>query len=164
VAEIVPIAPPAGGTFLAASHIVAIMMKRGDPARTDAASIIIVDAYGHSREGLGTSLRGAGFGVETADSAWQAIAKMKDGRFALAIIDADLPAAAQGGVGAWDLVRVFRAFHAAAPVILIGTEWWRLPAGEPAPEVTYLEKPIDPRAVRALVTSLCGEPRAGADA
>jgi DNA-binding response OmpR family regulator len=119
--------------------------------------IIIVDAYSHSREGLGASLRGAGFKVETAGSAWQAITKMKDARFTLAIIDTDLPATDGGTVGGWDLVRIFRAFHAASPVILIGTERWRPPAGEPVAGVEFLEKPIDPRAVRALVNALCAE-------
>jgi DNA-binding response OmpR family regulator len=112
-----------------------------------------VDAYGHSREGLGASLRGAGFTVETAGTAWQAITKMKDERVGLAIIDADLPAADGGAVGAWDLVRIFRAFHPASPVILIATERWR-PPGD-ATVVEFLEKPVDPRAVRALVSALC---------
>jgi DNA-binding response OmpR family regulator len=132
------------------------MLGGREPAQMQAARIIIVDAYSHSREGLGASLRGAGFRVETAGDAWQAITKMKGGGFALAIIDTDLPAA-DGSVGGWDLVRIFRAFHATSPVILVGTERSRPPAGEPAAGVESLEKPIDPRAVRALVSALCRE-------
>jgi DNA-binding response OmpR family regulator len=135
---------------------VAVMIEERGAAQMDAGTIIIiVDAYVHSREGLGASLRGAGFTVETAASAWQAITKMKERRLALAIIDLDLPSTDGGAVGGWDLVRIFRAFHAAAPVILIGTDRWRPPAEESAAGVEFLEKPIDPRAVRTMVAALC---------
>lgn len=127
----------------------------------DAGTIIIVDAYSHSREGLGASLRGAGFAVETAASAWQAITKMKDRRLALAIIDLDLPSSDGGAVGGWDLVRIFRAFHAGAPVIVVGTDRWRPPGEDATPGVEFLEKPIDPRVVRALVTALCRDAAGG---
>ncbi len=130
------------------------MLEERGAARMGAGTIIIVDAYVHSREGLGASLRGAGFVVETAASPWEAITKMKDRRLALAIIDLDLSSSEGGAVGGWDLVRIFRAFHAAAPVILVGTDRWGPPAEEAAAGFEFLEKPIDPRAVRALVTSL----------
>ena len=122
-------------------------------ARTGRPTIVIVDAYSHSREGLGASLRGAGFAVETAGTAWQAITTMRGDRVGLAIIDLDLPPTEGGAIGGWDLVRIFRAFHPEAPVIAITTERG-CPVGE-APAVEFLEKPVDPRAVRALVTALC---------
>jgi DNA-binding NtrC family response regulator len=133
------------------------------PAGSSAAAIIIADPYGHSREGLGASLRRAGFQVETASSAAQAAARMRDGHFALAIIDMDLPSADGRAVGGWDLLRTFRALHVTSPVILIGTERWRQPAGEPVGRVEFVEKPIDPRAVRALVRSLCAGRRGPED-
>ena len=130
-----------------------VTMSQPSSTRTGSSSaILIVDGYGHSREGLGASLRAAGFEVETAGSAWHAITRMKDERIGIAIIDIDFPSSEGGPVGGWDLVRIFRAFHPGAPVILITTERWR-PPGESA-TVEFLEKPIDPRAVRALVRAL----------
>ncbi len=41
--------------------------------------ILIVDAYGHSREGLRVSLLGGGCQVETASGCWEAIKKVKEG-------------------------------------------------------------------------------------
>ena len=130
------------------------MVGERETTRAEATTIMIVDAYSHSREGLGASLRAAGFRVETAGSAWQAITKMKDQQIALATIDMDFPPGAAEAVWGWDLVRIFRAFHPAAPVILVATERWR-PAGETVVGVEFIEKPIDPRAVRALVSMLC---------
>src|SRR5437867_12708524 len=89
-----------------------------EPAR-----ILVVDAYGHSREGLSASLRLGGYRVETAVGSWEAIQKAKDGHFGLAIIDVDLPPAHGVVMSGWDLARVFRACHPGAALILVMAEW-----------------------------------------
>ncbi len=89
-----------------------------EPAR-----ILVVDAYGHSREGLSASLRVGGYSVETAAGSWEAIQKAKDGQFGLAIIDVDLPPAHGVVMSGWDLARIFRAFHPGAAIILVTAEW-----------------------------------------
>src|SRR5436309_2288544 len=130
-----------------------------EPAR-----ILVVDAYGHSREGLSASLRVGGYRVETAAGSWEAIQKAKDGYFGLAIIDADLPPAHGIVMSGWDLARIFRAFHPGAAIILVTAEWrpeLRAQA-EGLHRARPLEKPIHPGALRALVKALrlpCAPPR-----
>ncbi len=121
--------------------------------------ILIVDAYGHSREGLGASLRGGGWSVETAAGSWEAIQKAKAGRFGLAIIDLDLPPAHGVGVTGWDLARIFRAFQPGAAIILVTAEWWpELRAeAERLLRSRLVEKPVSPAELRALVQALLSE-------
>jgi len=126
----------------------------GAPAR-----ILVVDAYGHSREGLSASLRVVGYSVEQAAGSWEAIHKAKDGRFELAIIDVDLPPAHGLAMSGWDLARIFRAFHPCAAIILITAEWrpdLRAKAEELG-RVRVVEKPIHPGELRMLVKTLSSE-------
>src|SRR5262245_21144558 len=131
----------------------------GAQAMPEPMKILIVDAYGHSREGLSASLRGGGWAVETASGSWEAIKKAKDGRFGLAIIDLDLPPAHGVAVSGWDLARIVRAFHPDAAVILVTVEW--RPAlnaeVERLPGFCLVEKPISPAELRKLVRTLEAE-------
>ena len=122
--------------------------------------VLIVDAYGHSREGLSASLRAAGYHVEAAAGSWEAIQKAKDGRFDTAIMDVDLPPAYGVVMNGWDLARIFRAFHPGAAIILITTEWrGELTAQtEELGRARLVEKPIHPGRMRALVQALRSEP------
>ncbi len=128
-------------------------------APAESTRILIVDAYGHSREGLSASLRRGGWKVESAAGSWEAIEKAKDSSFGLAIIDLDLPPAHGVAVSGWDLARIFRALQPEAAIILVTAEWrpelkseverdhrWRL-----------VEKPINPAELRALVRALESE-------
>ncbi len=121
--------------------------------------ILVVDAYGHSREGLSASLRVGGYGVETAAGSWEAIQKAKDGYFGLAIIDVDLPPAHGVVMSGWDLARIFRAFHPGAAIILVTADWH--PAltaqAEGLHRARLVEKPIHPGELRALVKALQSE-------
>lgn len=124
--------------------------------------ILIVDAYGHSREGLSASLRAGGWIVETAAGSWEAIQKVKEGRFGLAIIDVDLPPA-QGGVtvSGWDVARIFRAFHPDAAVIFVSAESRpevTTTVAPPLDRIRVLEKPVSPAALRVLLRALESEP------
>jgi DNA-binding response OmpR family regulator len=125
----------------------------GHPTR-----ILIVDAYGHSREGLSASLRGAGWSVETAAGSGEAIQKAKGDRFGLAIIDLDLPPAHGVAASGWDLARIFRALHPVAAVILVTDEWRADLEGEVERQgLRLVEKPINPTALRVLVRALESE-------
>lgn len=124
-----------------------------EPAR-----ILVVDAYGHSREGLSASLRLGGYRVETAVGSWEAIQKAKDGHFGLAIIDVDLPPAHGVVMSGWDLARIFRAFHPGAAVILVTAEWRReLEVEAECHRARLVEKPINPGELRVLVRALESE-------
>ncbi len=124
-----------------------------------------MDAYGHSREGLRVSLVGGGYHVETAAGCWEAIKKIKDGGFRLAIVDANLPSAQGVAVTGWDLARILRAFNPLLAVVVV--------TAESSPEVKaqaerlgvsrLIEKPFNPRELRTLVQALCAEATALAE-
>ena len=123
------------------------------------ARVLIVEGYGQSREGLTASLRGQGLSVETAAEYTEAMRKMRDGRFAVAIIDVDLSAGRDSGLDGWDLARIFRALHRGAAVILVTAEW-RPELGVEAERLRdccLLEKPINPAELRAMVRALQSE-------
>jgi CheY-like chemotaxis protein len=120
------------------------------------ARLLLVDPYGHSREGLGAALRGGGLTVETADGIAEAVRKMDDGEFDLAIIDLDLPPAHGVAENGWDLVRIVRAASPALPMILIAAECRPDTQAEAERHgaARLLEKPINPRELRTIVNGL----------
>jgi CheY-like chemotaxis protein len=129
-----------------------------EPPGAHPTRILIVDAYGHSREGLSASLRGAGWSVETAAGSGEAVQKAKGERFGLALIDLDLPPAHGVAVSGWDLARIFRALHPVAAVILVTVEWRADLAAEVERHgLRLVEKPINPAALRELVRALESE-------
>ncbi len=118
--------------------------------------VLIVEGYGQSREGLTYSLRSQGLGVETAAEYMEAIRKMKDGGYGVAIIDVDLPASRNGELTGWDLARIFRALHPRAALVLVTTEW-HAELGSEAERLRdccLIEKPINPAELRAMVRAL----------
>ena len=119
-------------------------------------NILLVDAYPSSREGLKDSLRGEGCSVETVGDSWQAIKKMKESHFAVAIIDLDLPPVHGVAVSGWDLVRIFRAFDPGITLILVGADPGRdaLAQAEQVKVSEFLEKPISPRHLKAIVEKI----------
>ena len=125
----------------------------------DEARILIVEGYGHSREGLTASLRAGGLIVETAAECLEAIRKIKDGHFTLAIIDVDLGASRNGELTGWDLARIFRALHPGAAVLLVTAEWRRelQVEADRLPDCTLIEKPINPAELRVMLRTLQAE-------
>jgi CheY-like chemotaxis protein len=134
------------------------MLSEGDESE-GSKPILIVDAYGHSREGLSASLRAGGWMVETAAGSWEAVQKMKEGGFGLAIIDVDLPPAQGVAVSGWDVARIFRAFHPDAAVILVSEESRpEMTTGSPPLDrVRVVVKPVSPAALRTLLRALESE-------
>ncbi|MBI3016059.1 MAG: response regulator [Candidatus Tectomicrobia bacterium] len=118
--------------------------------------ILIVDAYLHSLEGLRWSLMHGEWKVETATDTWQAIKKVKESPFEVAIIDLGLPPVHGLTMSGWDLVRIFRAFHPGISIIVVSADG--------GPEVKaqaellkvseFLEKPIDLARLKAVVSRL----------
>src|SRR5687768_17166127 len=94
----------------------------GDAETEGRGRLLLVDPYGTSREGLGAALRGSGFAVETAAGSSEAIRRIVDSEFDLAIIDLDLPPAHGIAEDGWDLVRILRAADPALPMVLIAAE------------------------------------------
>lgn len=118
--------------------------------------VLLVDDYRHSREGLRSSLLAGGLKVEAVADSWQAISKMKDGLFEVAIIDLDLPPVHGVAMTGWDLVRIFRAFNPAVSIILLGSEGGRdvKARAERLKVSEFLEKPITPSTLKAIVKTL----------
>jgi len=117
--------------------------------------LLLVDPYGHSREGLGAALRGGGVLVETAEGASQAMAVMQGGEVDLAIVDLDLPPTHGLAEDGWDLVHLLRAASPTLPLILIAAEC-RPHTQDEALRLgaRLLEKPINPRELRIIVRAL----------
>jgi len=117
------------------------------------ARLLLVDPYGGSREGLGAALRGGIFNVETAGGIAEAVAKLQEADFDLAIIDLDLPPAHGLAEDGWDLVRIVRDVSPGVPFILIAAECDPDTQGEAARQgaAHLLEKPINPRDLRTIV-------------
>ena len=118
--------------------------------------LLLVDPYGTSREGLGAALRGGGFIVETAEGSSEAIRKIHDGAFDLAIIDLDLPAAHGVAEDGWELVSLLRVADPTLPLILIAAECHPDTQAEAVRfgAAHLLEKPINPRELRTIVRAL----------
>ncbi len=136
-------------------------MQRVRPSRGPATGqkqkrILVVDDDLHSREGLKASLLGEGYVVETAADGWQAFKKMKEGPFEVAIIDLDLPPVHGVAMNGWDLVRIFRVYNPAISIILVSAEEGReiQAQAEQLKVSEYLEKPITPTRLKAIVRTL----------
>lgn len=118
--------------------------------------ILVVDDDLHSREGLRESLRAEGFKVEAAADGWEAIRKVKEARFDIAIIDLDLPPVHGLSVSGWDLARIFRAYHPAISLIVVSAEEADIlqAEAEQLRVVQFLEKPISPARLKMIVRTL----------
>jgi DNA-binding response OmpR family regulator len=122
--------------------------------------VLLVDDEPHSREGLRDALAREGHRVETAPDGWQAIRKIKEARFQLALVNLDLAPYQGVPLTGWDLVRIFRAYDPHLAVILMAADAWR--AGRPRAEelgaAQVLEKPISLGELKRLVCE-AGTPR-----
>jgi DNA-binding response OmpR family regulator len=122
--------------------------------------ILVVDDDLHSREGLRVLLVREGHHVATAADGLQAIRRLKDNPFEMAIIDLHVPGLRGLSLDVWDLVRIARAFEPGAMVVVT--------APECGPEIRSraaamgvdecLEKPLDPARLRAIARAREGGP------
>ncbi len=130
----------------------------GDEAQ-QAGKILVVDEDRNSREGLRQWLAGEGHSVETAADGWQAIRKVKESRFDIAIIDLDLPAVQGVTLNGWDLVRIVRAYTPTMTLIMIGSESrTRVTAELEALKISeFIEKPVNLSHLKACVRRLDSE-------
>ena len=131
-------------------------MSDDDAVVLDGTRVLIVEGYGHSREGLTASLRAAGLDVETAAEYLEAIRQVRVGRFGVAVIDVDLAASRTSDLTGWDLARIFRALHPGAAVVLVTADRRPELLAEAArlPDCTLIEKPINPAELRAMLRIL----------
>ena len=118
--------------------------------------ILLVEGDLHSREGLRDWLRAEGHTVVTAADGWQAIRRVKEDRFDIAIVDLDLPPVLGVTVTGWDLARIFRAYNPSMSLIVVGAEEAEAVRAQ-AEEMRvskFLEKPISPAWLKTIVQTL----------
>ena len=110
----------------------------------------------HSREGLRDTLLSEGYRVESSADSWQAIRKIKECPFDIAIIDLDLPDVHGVAVTAWDLARIFRAYNPAISLIVVGAEEGKAVRAqvEQLKVSEFLVKPISPSQLKGIVRTL----------
>lgn len=82
-------------------------------------ALVLVDGDLRSGDGLDESLVGEGYAVDTSADSWQAIRKMKELHYDLAVIDLDLPPVHGVAVTGWDLGRIFRAYNPAISIVYL---------------------------------------------
>ncbi len=117
---------------------------------------LLIDPYAGSRDGLRASLEAEGCLVETAATAPHAIALMRSGGFDLGVIDLGLPPTRGIARSGGEVARIFRAFNASAPLVLLAAELRRDLEADTAcvSPAVLLEKPIDPARLRRIVRQL----------
>ena len=135
------------------THAAPVAVRESAPVEV---RILVVDDELHSREGLKSSLQGEGYSVETASDSWQAIKKIKQGRFDVAIVDLDLPPVHGVTVSGWDLARIFRVYHPAISIIVVSAEdRTALRAEAERLRVSeFLEKPIKPTQLKKILRKI----------
>lgn len=118
--------------------------------------ILVVDDDLHSREGLRDTLLSEGYRVESSADSWQAIRKIKECPFDIAIIDLDLPDVHGVAVTAWDLARIFRVYNPAISLIVVGAEEGKAVRAqvEQLKVSEFLVKPISPTQLKGIVRTL----------
>lgn len=118
--------------------------------------ILVVDDDHHSREGLREALLSEGYRVETAPDSWEAIRKIKEADYDVAIIDLDLPSVHGVVVTGWDLARIFPAYRPGISIIVISAESEKTQSlrARQLGVSEFLEKPISPTRLKAIVRAL----------
>jgi CheY-like chemotaxis protein len=118
--------------------------------------ILVVDDDLHSREGVRSALLAAGSDVEAAADAWEALRKVKDRRFDVAILDLNLPPVHGLEVTGWDLVRILRAYSPSVSIILVSSDNDAALRAEASRlrVVELLEKPISLSHLKRIVHAL----------
>lgn len=81
--------------------------------------ILIVDAEPEKWEDLRGWIQTAGYVVEHVGDSWQAIEKLRDGRFAVAIIALDLPSGGDLPLSSWHLARICEVLDSGISILLV---------------------------------------------
>jgi CheY-like chemotaxis protein len=94
--------------------------------------------------------------VETAATSWEAIKKIKERPFDIAVVDAELPSTHGLAMTGWDVARILRAFNPALAIVVVTAE--KGPEAQTQADrlgiSKLVEKPISPRELRAFLQTL----------
>ncbi len=82
--------------------------------------VLMVGGEPESRIRLGCSLSEGGFSVEISADAYEALRKVQETPYDIAIINQDVASAKGTSLTVWDLARVFRAFNPGISIVYLG--------------------------------------------
>lgn len=121
--------------------------------------ILVIDDDVVMREIVSSVIRNAGFTVHEANSAEEALDKIKENeQYTVAVLDMMMP-----GIGGKGFLREYRKHAPYLDVVVLtghpsyDTAVFSLSGGPDAPAVEYLEKPVDTRKLLAVINSLSAQ-------
>jgi CheY-like chemotaxis protein len=117
-------------------------------------NVLIVEDDIGSREGLKAILGIYGYNVDTSKDGLQAIKKIKEQLFEVAVIDINLPPVLNVDINGWDLIRIFRSFNPQIDIIVVSGEKGIKSRAQQYNLVGCLEKPIRPSHLKSLMEAL----------
>ncbi len=82
--------------------------------------VLMVGGEPESRIRLGCSLSEGGFTVEISADAYEALRKVQETPYDIAIINHDVAPTKGSNLTVWDLARVFRAFNPSISIVYLG--------------------------------------------
>jgi len=119
-------------------------------------NVLIVEDDLNSREGMKAILRMYGYHADVSEDGLQAIKKIKENRFEVALIDINLPPVLNVEITGWDLIRIFRSFNPNIQIIVVSGEKGIQARSQPFNLAGCLEKPIRPARLKSLLENLDG--------
>lgn len=119
-------------------------------------NVLIVEDDINSREGLKAMLGMYGYNADTSKDGLQAIKKIKEKLFEVAVIDINLPPVMDVEINGWDLIRIFRSFNPDINIIVVSGEKGIQSRAQRFNLVGCLEKPIRPSHLKSLMEALDG--------
>jgi CheY-like chemotaxis protein len=117
-------------------------------------NVLIVEDDINCREGLKAMLGMYGYNVDTSQDGLQAIKKIKEKIFEVAVIDINLPPVLNVEINGWDLIRIFRSFNPGINIIVVSGEKGIQARAQYFNLVGCLEKPILPSHLKSLMEAL----------
>ena len=117
--------------------------------------ILVVEDDANSREGLRGLLSVGGHRVDTAADGWQALERIKQESYELAIVDLDLPVVHGIAMDGWDVARILRAFCPDVSIVVVsGNGGDEVLDAARHIDVDFLEKPLAVSDLRRVIARL----------
>ncbi|MGD9852623.1 MAG: response regulator [Nitrospirales bacterium] len=117
-------------------------------------NVLIVEDDMNSREGLKAMLGMYGYNADTSKDGLQAIQKIKEKVFEVAVVDINLPPVLNVEINGWDLIRIFRSFNPNIDIIVVSGEKGIQSRAQKFNLAGCLEKPIRPAHLKSLMEAL----------
>ena len=95
-----------------------------------------------------------GYNVDTSKDGLQAIKKIKEKFFEVAVIDINLPPVLNVEINGWDLIRIFRSFNPGINIIVVSGEKGIQSRAQHFNLLGCLEKPIRLSVLKSLMEEI----------